>query len=715
MKGRNRVKTNTVFQMEMTECGAASLSMLMKYHGVNIPLEQLRVDTGVSRDGCRASKILKGARKYGFKSTGKKVSLEVLLNMRPPCIIHWNFNHFLVYEGRKKDKIFLNDPAEGRRVVSKEEMDKSYTGVVLNIETTEDVVKTKGERNFLNLVTGMVNKESKSVFVLFLIGLLIAIPGALIPIFLQFFVDEVLLKGNAHMGALTLSILIGLIISKTGYTYLRNVLLIKFQNKLSLLSTYSFVEHLFKIPIDFFQQRYAGDLVNRVENNNRICEFIAGEITETAMNVVLSVIYVVVLFAYSPTLTIFVVGILTLNLILLKRLSSRIAVSISKIQQDSSRLLGAIYSGVSIIDSIKASGVENLYVSRILGHYSKVISGQQKHGKLQMISSCIPRITKLVSEIVIIVFGANMVIHGQMTIGVIVAFIAIFHILIEPVNQIAAFIENLQMVSVDSQRVDDIMKAPVDKKFSENQKQHFDGKLEGRIRIENLKFGYISLEEPLIDGFNFNLSCGKSIALVGSSGSGKSTVAKIISGLYTPWEGAILFDEVPYNTIPNQTVNLSISTVNQEVFIFRGSIKENITMWNKSISEEDIIQAAKDAEIHEVITKKENAYEHMLDEGGRNLSGGQRQRIEIARALVNNPSVIIMDEATSALDAITERNIVNNIKRRGCSTVVVAHRISTIRDCDEIVVMDKGKIVERGSHFELMNKGGKYFEMFAHE
>lgn len=716
MKQRKKVKTSTVFQMEMTECGAASLSMVMKYYGVNVPLEQLRLDTGVSRDGCKASKILKGAKKYGFNGKGMKVTLNTLLTMTPPCIIHWNFNHFLVYEGVKNNKVYLNDPAEGHRIVSMEELDRSFTGVVLEIKATEDIKKIGDERTFFSLVKNRVSGEHKNILFLLIIGLIIALPGVLIPVISQFFVDKVLLPQNFNLAYGTLVILFGLIIFKTIYMYYRNKMLMKFQNKLALVTTYSFVKHLFKIPIDFYQQRYAGDLVSRVENNNSICEFIAGDLTETSMNILLSLVYIGVMYAYSPTLTLFCIIVIAINLLVLKGISDEISQSISKVQQDNSKLVGSIYSGVSIIDSIRASGVENQYVSRVLGYYSKVISGQQKHGKLQMISSSIPNITKLVSEILIIIIGGSMVIKGDISIGVIIAFVAIFQILIEPITQIAKFIENFQKINVDMGRVDDIMNENVDVKFGNlENKYDIESKLEGNIDIKSLGFGYSKLEEPLIVNFDFRLSCGKSIALVGSSGSGKSTIAKIVSGLYSPWKGEILFDNIPYSSLPLQIRNISISTVNQEIFIFRGTIKENITMWNRTIGEEDIIRAAKDAEIHDVITKKSEAYDYMLDEGGRNLSGGQIQRIEIARALVNNPSIIIMDEATSALDAITERNIINNIKRRGCTTIIVAHRLSAIRDCDEIIVMDKGKIIERGTHLELIKNKGHYFQMFGEE
>lgn len=716
MKQIKKVKTDTVFQMEMTECGAASLSMVMNYYGVNVPLEQLRIDTGVSRDGCKASKILLGARKHGFNCKGVKVGLKGLLNMVPPCIIHWNFNHFLVYEGVVRDRVYLNDPAEGHRIVSVDELDKSFTGIVLDIKATENITKSKNKKTFVSLLKNMIGGELKNILFFMIIGLFISIPGVLIPIISQFYIDNILLTENFEVAYGTLIILFGMILFKTSYTYYRNKMLMKLQNKLALVTTYSFLKHLFRTPIEFFSQRYYGDIANRVENNNNVCEFVAGDLTETTMNILLSLIYIVAMYAYSPILTFMCIIMIAINLFFIKMISDKISQSISKVQQDKSKLVGAVYTGVSIIDSIIASGVENQYVSRILGYYSKVINGQQRQDRIQVISSSIPNVTKVVSEILIIIVGGSTVIKGDCTIGVIVAFVAIFQILIEPITQIAKFIENFQKVSVDMDRIDDIMNQNVDPKFAvSDDDQHDIRKLEGEITIKDLEFGYSKLEEPLIHKFDFHLSCGKSIALVGGSGSGKSTVAKIISGLYAPWDGEILFDGSPYNSIHTQTKNISIATVNQEIFIFRGTIKDNITMWNKTIREEDILRAAKDAEIHDMITKKTEAYDYLLDERGSNLSGGQRQRIEIARALVNNPSIIIMDEATSALDALTERNIIDNIKKRGCTTIIVAHRLSAIRDCDEIIVMEKGKIIERGTHLELIEDRGRYFQMFGEE
>ena len=304
--------------------------------------------------------------------------------------------------------------------------------------------------------------------------------------------------------------------------------------------------------------------------------------------------------------------------------------------------------------------------------------------------------------------GGVLVIRGQMTAGMLVAYNSLLGSFTEPVNQLVGFIQKIQTLRADMSRVEDIMKYETDEKFSGTETVPMTAKLSGEVELRNIAFGYSILEKPLVEGFCFQLNSGSSIAFVGASGCGKSTVSKIVSGLYIPWEGEVLMDGLSCRKIPKEIMASSVSTVSQSITLFSGTIRDNLTMWNRNVLEQDIITAAKDACIHDVITSKPGAYDFMLTEGGTNLSGGQRQRLEIARALVTNPSILIMDEATSALDPIVEKQIIDNIKRRGCTCIIVAHRLSAIRDCDEIIVMERGKIVQRGTHESLMAIEGHY-------
>lgn len=705
----NYAKTPTIYQMEATECGAASLAMVLGYFGKYVPLEQMRIETGVSRDGCNAKNILRGARKLGLEAKGYRKSLDKLMEVKPPCIIHWNFNHFVVYEGYKGDKFYINDPAVGRRKLSREEIDSAFTGIVLIFEKKDEFRKSKKESSLSAFVKERLSGQYSSVTALIAIGLLLVFPGMMIPVFSQVFIDDILLGGNESWMFAFLVIISCTILFQAVLTFYRGTLLQKLQNKMSLISAHKFLSHMFRLPMNFFDQRYAGDLAQRVENNNNVSNFLAGELAETVLNIFVAAFYLILLLLYSPTLTLIGLFSIGLNLIMVKFSSKAIENSTMKMQQDEGKMVGTVFAGLNITSTLKASGAENEYTSRIMGYYAKTISLEQKLGKLQQVLNAVPEAFNGISSILVLMFGGMLVINGSMTAGNLVAFTALLESFTSPVDKLVEFIQKIQKLKADMSRVEDIMKYEEDKKFEENAKPvERTTKLAGDVVLDNISFGYSRLDPPLVADFHFHLNCGSSIAFVGASGCGKSTVSKIVSGLYLPWTGEVRMDDIPVKSLPKEILSSSVSTVSQSITLFSGTIRDNLTMWNSSILEEDIIRAAKDACIHDVITKKPGAYEYELTEGGSNLSGGQRQRLEIARALVTNPTVLIMDEATSALDPLVEKEIIDNIKRRGCTCVIVAHRLSAIRDCDEIIVMDRGKIVQRGRHEELMQQPGHY-------
>lgn len=709
------VKTPTIFQMEGTECGAASLAMIMAYHGKYVPLDKLCVDTGVSRDGCRASKIMQGSRKYGFETEGYRMGLEALLKEdRLPCIIHWNFNHFVVFEGVKGKYAYLNDPARGRRKITKQELDEGFTGVVLFFWPTESFTKSKKIRTLVNYARQRLKGQRSAILYLILLGLFLVFPGLLTPIFSQIFIDDILIGGTKDWLKILIIAMLGSALFQAGITFYRNTILVKLQNKIALISTHGLLSHMFRLPMSFFDQRYAGDLASRVSNNNSVAEFIAGDLAQSILNLIVSAFYLILLLSYSPLLTLIGVGSVIINFVIIKLTSDTISRSIMKMQQDQGKMTGVIFSGINIITTLKAAGVENQFASRVLGYYAKSSVQKQSHGKLQQAINSVPQITSQICNILVLMIGGVLVIRGNLTAGMLIAFNTLLAAFIEPVNELVGFVQRIQQIKADMSRVDDILRHEEDEVFKESEeKVERTEKLSGQIELHDISFGYSKLEKPLIEGFSFKLQSGKSIAFVGASGSGKSTVSKIISGLYMPWGGDITVDGDSLRNIPSEIQTSSISTVSQEISLFSGTIHDNITMWNDTLRDEDIIQAAKDACIHDVITKRPGAYDSHLAEGGRNLSGGQRQRLEIARALVTNPTILIMDEATSALDPMTEKEIMDNIKRRGCTCIIIAHRLSAIRDCDEIIVMDKGKIIQRGTHEELIGVPGHYQKLIS--
>lgn len=705
----NYAKTPTIYQMEATECGAASLSMIFAYYGKHMPLEKMRIETGVSRDGCNAKNIMRAGKKYGFEVKGFRKSLDNLLKLKPPCIIHWNFNHFVVYEGQKGKNYYINDPAMGRRKLTYEELDDAFTGIVLTFEKKKEFRKSKKERTLFSFIKTRLKGQYSSIMALIGIGLLLVFPGMVIPVFSQVFIDDILLGGNTDWMTAFLAIMAFTMLFQAVLTLYRSLLLLKLQNKMSMISAHKFLYHMFRLPMNFFDQRYAGDLAERVENNNNVSNFLAGDLAETMLNIFVACFYLILMLSYSPLLTLIGIAGIAINMTLVKASSKVIANSTMKMQQDQGKLVGAVFAGLNITSTLKAAGAENEYISRILGYYAKTTRMEQKLGSVQQYLNAIPEVFNGIADILVLMMGGILVIKGNMTAGMLIAYTSLLGSFVAPVNKLVEFIQKIQTLKADMNRVEDIMRYEEDEKFRTKGKNiTMTEKLSGDVELEGISFGYSILEKPLVEDFHFHLPSGSSIAFVGASGCGKSTVSKIVSGLYIPWSGEIYMDNMPVRDIPKEILSSSVSTVSQNITLFSGTIRDNLTMWNKSILEEDMIQAAKDACIHDIITKKPGAYEYVLTEGGDNMSGGQRQRLEIARALVTNPTVLIMDEATSALDPLVEKQIMDNIKRRGCTCVIVAHRLSAIRDCDEIIVMEHGKIVQRGSHEQLMSQPGHY-------
>ncbi|MCR4646230.1 MAG: NHLP family bacteriocin export ABC transporter peptidase/permease/ATPase subunit [Oscillospiraceae bacterium] len=709
MKEKRYAKTPTVYQMEASECGAASLTMILGYYGRFMPLEQMRIETGVSRDGCNAKNILKAARKFGLEAKGYRKSLEDLFRLPVPCIIHWNFNHFVVWEGIKGKHCYINDPALGRRKLTKQDIDDCFTGVVLTFRKEDGFEKSRQKNTMWRFIRERVRSQIPSIAALVVTGLLLVVPGLIIPVFSQVFVDDILLGGNRDWVTALIAAMLGTMLFKAGLTYYRGMLLEKIQNKLILLSSYKFLSHLFRLPISFFDQRFAGDLAQRVTSNNNISVFLTSELASTVLNIMVALFYLILLILYDPLLTAIGVAAVVCNLFIMQKNAEMLADISMKQQQNQGRLMGMLLSGLTLTSTLKASGTENEFVSRLQGYYAKSISIEQQMGRRQELLNAIPQVSEQLTSMLILIMGGMSVIRGDMTAGMLVAYGALLSGFMAPINALAGFIQQIQLARADMNRVDDIMRYKEDDKFDTDiDKVGFQEKLLGNVTLRHVSFGYAILEKPFVEDFSFDLKSGSSVAFVGPSGSGKSTVAKVCSGLYDPWCGEILLDGVPIRNIPEAVLQTSISTVSQRIDIFSGTIRENLTMWNKFIQDRDVVKACQDACIHEFITSKPGAYEYRLQEGGGNLSGGQKQRLEIARALVTNPSILIMDEATSALDPLLEKQILDNIKRRGCTCIIVAHRLSAIRDCDEIIVMDRGRIVQRGTHEELVQTEGHY-------
>ncbi len=713
-----RLKTPSVLQIEGVECGAAALGMVVAYYGKRIPLEQLRIDCGISRDGSKASNILKVAKQYGMIAQGYKYSMEMLKSkFTGPVILFWNFNHFLVLEGFGKNKVYLNDPATGPRTVSYDEFKESFTGVALVCEPGEDFKKSDQSLSLIaSLKQRMVNMK-RTLALILLVSFMLVIPGLLLPTFTKIFIDEILIYQQKDwfkpfiLGMILTSIIAGFL------TYIQQKYLLRLEVKLAISMSSKFFWHVLQLPITFFQQRYAGEIGSRVLLNDKVAVLLSGQLATTILNLVMIMFYAVVMFQYNVMLTLIVILISMINFLVMRYVHKKRVVNNKILLQEKGKLLGVTMYGIRMIETLKSSGSENDYMSKWSGHFAKVVNIDQKLGFFTQILSAFPPLITSLTTVTVLSFGSLLVIDGSLTVGELVAYQLLMMLFVKPMNDMVNLGATLQEIEGDLARIDDVFKYKTEDKYNEQKEQqitNFDfKKLDGFVSLKNISFGYSKLEAPLIKDFNLDLEPGKRIALVGATGSGKSTIAKLVAGLFEPWDGEILFDGKKRSDFSPAFIHHSLAMVDQDTWLFNDSIRENISLWNAKIPEKQIVRAAKSAMMHDDISSLNKRYSSIIEEGGRNFSGGQKQRIEIARALAIDPSILILDEATSALDAKTEELIDQNIRKRGCTCLIVAHRLSTIRDSDEIIVLDKGKVIERGTHEELVYNKALYFNLIS--
>lgn len=716
-------KVPIILQMEALECGAASLAMILAYYKKYVPLEKLRLQCSVSRDGCNAKNVLAAGRHNGMTAKGFSYNdIDALKkDINFPAIIHWNFNHFVVLCGFKKDKAVIADPAAGLTYVPMEEFEKSFTGIILTFEPNEEFVADGEKKSVMSFLVKRLKGALLPLTFTLLTGLVLSITGSLQSLYYQVFTDNILTGGDAELMKPLLLVMGATLIITFIMESFESIYLYKIQGKMSINSGVMFMWHVLRMPVEFFSQRFAGDISSRQDSNDTIAATICNQVAPIILNLIMIFVYFIILVYYNWYMTLIGLAAALVNMITIKFIAKKNEDYNKAMARDAGKLQGATVAGVSMMETIKASGCEPGYFQKLIGYQTKYNNSLQNIRTTNAYVSTIPTLVQGVANLAILLLGIYNILVGSFTIGMLMTFQGFMGQFLGPVNSLVGIGTSIQAVSGDMEKVEDVMnyEPDVDIDFSEVAEDDFDSKeykkLGGNVDINNLSFAYSPLAKPLIQDFDLHVKKGQMIALVGGSGSGKSTIAKIIAGLYEPREGEVLFDGKPRKDIDRKVFRGSLAMVDQDVTMFQDTIRNNITMWDSSIDDETLIQACKDAQIHDDILERSDGYNHMLVENGKDFSGGQRQRFEIARSFVMNPTIMILDEATSALDPTTEKKVMDAVRRRGITCFVVAHRLSTIRDADEIIMLEDGLIVERGTHKELIDLDGKYANLVRSE
>ena len=710
------VRVPLVMQMESLECGAAALAMIMHYYGKWISLEQARVDCGVSTDGSNAKGILTAARRYGMNVKAWRMEPELLLAEGPfPCIIHWGFYHFVVLCGFKGDRAVLNDPARGRITVNWEEFDREFTGVCLTIEPGESFTPSGKRKSVFSYAKTRLKGLGTAVIFVILTTTISSLIGILPPLFNRIFLDRLLSGRNPEWLTPFMAAFCAMILLDITVRWIAAIYSLRIQGRIAMTGNASYLWKILRLPMQFFSQRFPTDIADRQIMNGEISNTLVNTFAPLLLNTGMMVFYLVVMIRYSRILSLIGISAVFLNLAVSAMITSKL-VNLARVQQkDRAKLSSATMSCIDRIETIKSMGAENAIFGRWSGYQARVNTQSVRFNRLNLFVGSLPAAVTVFSNLTVLGLGVMLVIRNQFTIGMVMAFQGFLSSFIMPASSLISAGQSLQEMTAQMERVDDVMSYPEDPCFERLSQADPGGKLTGNIELNHVTFGYSRLGEPQIRDVSLTIEPGQHIALTGRTGCGKSTLAKLISGLLQPWSGSISFDGIPLSGIHRDVFTRSVSVVDQDITLFEATISENIRMWDNSVNDSDVILAARDTGIIDEILKWDRGFSHVLSEEGRELSGGQRQKLEIARALSCNPRICILDEATSALDPEAESEIIRAIRRRGITCIVIAHRLSAIRDCDRILVMEQGRIVEQGTHEELIVLGSVYTSLIGSE
>ena len=712
---KKRVRTPTLIQIEAVECGAVVLGIILRHYGCYVPVEELRTACDVSRSGSSAIKVLKAARQYGLEAVGWKQELSDLVNLPPPFAVFWNFSHFLVVEGLQRRAAYLNDPATGPRKATIEEFDVSFTGVAMTFKPGPNF-----KRGGLapHLIRSLLNRlPFRSIFpvaFLFCTGVGLAVGGLITPTFQKVFVNDYLIQGmDSWVKPLLWMMLVAVMITAV-LQWLQSYILVRFSMQLAVSMEGHFFWHVLRLPMSFFAQRFAGEIATRTTINDKVATLLTGRLASTLVSLLTILPYAFLLFTYNWLLALIGLTIAAANLLSLRLIGRVRTDANSQLLQNQGVLSGTVMAGLQNIESIKATASEDDLFARLAGCQAKVVSVNQRLGALSQTLRQFPSFLNQLNTVAMMTIGGFAIMNGSFSVGSFLAFQSLMAAFMGPFTSLAGLGGELQVAQGRMYRLDDVLHAQIDPLISKTAEEPLTSEetpFRGAVELRNVTFGHSAQEPPLLQNISLKVEPGERIAIVGSTGSGKSSLVMLMAGLLEPWSGEILFDGKPRSAWPRLQLARAVGYVGQRIYLFEGSIQDNLSLFDPSISMKDIELAARDAQIHDVIISKSGGYLAGVHEEGRNFSGGQCQRLEIARALAQNPSLIILDEATSALDPRTESAVDESFRRRRMTSIISAHRLSTIRDSHEIIVLRRGQIVERGVHDDLIKAQGYYADL----
>nr|WSW66333.1 NHLP family bacteriocin export ABC transporter peptidase/permease/ATPase subunit [Streptomyces sp. NBC_00995] len=728
---RRAHRVPTVLQMESVECGAASLAMVLAHYGRHVPLEELRALCGVSRDGAKASSLIAAARSFGMVARGFQAEADLLRAQQGPVIIFWAFQHFMVVEGIStrfgRTLVAVNDPAGGPRLMEWSEFDSGFTGIMLTFEPGPDF-RTGGRRtSTAAALLGRRLPSGRALPLVLLASLLLVIPGIIGAAYQRVFIDRVLGTDSTGevlplVGAMSGTALIIFVLTSVQQHYL-----LRMEIRAGLIGSARFFRHLLRLPIEFFLQRRPAEVAKRVAGNDTVAMILSRDLAATVINLVLVVFYGGLMLRYDPLLGIIGLSSVALNVIVLQLVARSRKDAVGALRTDRGSLVGTTFATLSTIESVKATGAEPDAFTRWAGFLAKVTSAQQRLGQATAVLIVIPPLLAVVNIGVLLLVGGLRVVDGALSVGILVTFQTLLAALSRPVTQLTNLGSRLQDLDADLKRIHDVEKYPQARCFEpaapgtgappDGLGAPVDGeapvnRLDGELTLHEVTFGYGPLAPPVVTGLSLTVAPGSRTAIVGGSGSGKSTVGRLLTGLYEPRSGQILLGGRPREQIGRTVLAASMAYVDQDIALFAGTVRDNLTLWDDTVPDEVVLDALHDAAVFDEVMSRPGGLNATVWEHGGNFSGGQRQRLELARALAARPTLLVLDEATSALDPATERTVMDNLRRRGCACLIIAHRLSTVRDADEIVVLDQGQVAERGSHDELVAAGGSYAALF---